>query len=264
MSPTPPAPNAEDFERVSTRAALAARAEPHAAAGIDPWVRWCLPATLSEAAIVCHDVALIPRAGRFRGFWVHPLAPTSSRPEPERMRLAFHALTELLPVGEVLRVSVPRAHADLAPEVLPVTVRGGGWDWMWTTGAPDAATAWPPSEQTGEYRLVELDDLDDAAELIAFTTEHNPRVWARIGTGTVAHWVGLRDQSGALVAIGGAQREDNGVAHLVGILTHRGLTGRGLGTRITREMTTWAIDDGGVSTLGVFADSLAAVRLYTG
>lgn len=256
VNPAHRATDADDLERVSTRAALAARAEPHDTAGTDPWVRWCLPGTLSGAAIVCHDVALIPRTGRFRGFWVHPLAPTSSRTEAQRMRLALHGLADLLPVGEDLRVSLPRAHAALAHGILPVRVRGGDWDWMWTATTPAGG-------QEGEQRLVELDDLDDAAELIAFTAEHNPRVWAQIGTGTVTHWIGLRDHEDELVAIGGAQREHSGAAHLVGILTHRGLTSQGLGTRITRELTTWAIADGGVSTLGVFSDSAAAIRLYT-
>lgn len=212
---------------------------------------------LNDPAIICADVALIPRTGRYRGFWVYPLAPTSSRSEHERFRQALRALNERLAVGDELRIALPRAHAALACEILPVRALGGDWDWMWTSTAP----AVPPHESAQES-LVKLDDLADAEELTAFTNRHNTRVWAQIGVGVMAYWLGLRSSAGELLAVGGAQREESGAAHLAGILTHRDHLGRGLGARITRALTQRAIADGGVSTLGVFTESAGAIRLY--
>lgn len=191
---------------------------------------------------------------------MRPLASTSRIAEQDRMRHALRALANLLPCGEERRVSLPQPYAAAAHEVLPNLTPGGDWEWMWTTTTPPATRR--NELRPNELRLVELDDRDDAEELIAFTREHNPRVWAQVGTGTLVHWIGLRNALGELVAIGGAQREASGVAHLAGILTHREKTRRGLGAHVTRALTTWALADGGASTLGVFSDSPGAVRLY--
>lgn len=246
-----------NLERVSTRDELAARAVPHLTVGADPWLRWCLPQTLPAPAVLCQGIALIPRVGRFAGFWLRPIDGVSNVPERDRVRAALTALRALLPAGEDVRLSLPQEHASLAHEILPVRVPGGDWEWMWTNSAPSLPAAGRSSDA-----LIDLDDRTDAAELRAFTTAHNPRVWAQIGTGALVHWVGVRDPSGELLAVGGAQREESGAPHLAGILTHQAHGGRGLGTRITGALTRWAIADSGVSTLGVFSNSATALRLY--
>ena len=87
-------------------------------------------------------------------------------------------------------------------------------------------------------------------------------MWTEIGTGRMKRWIGLRDASGALIAVGGAEWEDSDVPHLAGIVTAQARRGEGLGAVITAGLTRWSIEEHGVCTLGVFSDNTVALRLY--
>lgn len=240
-----------------------------ALSGGDPWVRWVVPDPLPGEVWVHEGVALVQRLGERPGFWVAPLSgmprpggggsvlgsEASGATERARVRAALVALRDggHLPRLGARAVSVPQEHAALAHEVLDLGA-GGEWEWMWTTMEPET--------DDRERDVIPLDDRRDAAELEDFTRAHNPRVWTQIGTGRVHHWVGLRDGAGRLVAIGGAEREATGVAHLAGIVTAREHRGTGLATVVSAALTRWAVAERGVCTLGVFSDNLAARRVY--
>lgn len=207
------------------------------------------------------DVALVQRLGRRTGFWVAPLradgphAAAAPPDESERVRAALIALREgghLVRLGAQV-VSVVQEHAGVAHDELALG-DGGDWEWMSITS--------PPPQDPREAGIVHLDDRADAAEMTAFTRSHNPRVWTEIGTGRVHRWMGLRDRSGALVAIGGAEKEDTGIPHLAGIVTATTHRGRGLGAVVSSALTRWALAHHGACTLGMFSDNDGARRLY--
>lgn len=239
-----------------------------ALAGDDPWVRWSLPDPLSGDALVHRGVAVVQRLGHRPGLWVAPLRPglpadalpggAELAEEGRRVAQALHLVLDqgLLEVWGALSASVPQEHAGVARGVLPLTDEGGDWEWMWTTTAPAA--------DPREARLVLLDDRRDAAELRTFAQTHNPRVWTSIGDGTVVRWVGVRDEHGELLAVGGAEPLASGVPHLSGILTATHARGRGWGWVVSAALTRWAVDRHAVSTLGMYSDNDPARRLYRG
>lgn len=231
--------------------------------GGDPWVRRAVPDPLEGEVWVHQDVALVERIGRRRGFWVAPLrggmgqltSPADLSEESGRVRAA---LTELRDGGHLARlssqsVSVVQEHGAVAHEVLDLA-DGGDWDWMWTATMPPVHPA--------EARIVVLDDSADAEELRTFSSTHNPRVWTEIGTGRVRHWLGIRDEEGRLLAVGGAEAESTGAPHLAGIVTHTGHRGEGLGTAVSAALTRWSLDNHGIATLGMFSDNSAARAVY--
>ncbi|WP_323791295.1 GNAT family N-acetyltransferase [Nocardioides sp.] len=229
-----------------------------AASANDPWVRWYLPDPFLGEVWVHDGVALVQRLRRRPGFWVAPLAGAPvSEPSSESARVRA-ALVALRDGGhfdrlEAASVSVVQGHAAVAHEVLDLA-EGGDWEWMWCAAAP------PRLPQ--EDQVVALDDTADAAELEAFTRAHNPRVWTEVGSGRVQQWRGLRDDSGALVAIGGAEVGDAGAPHLAGIVTAGAHRGQGYGSVVSAALTRWALEQHGVCTLGMFSDNHVARGVY--
>lgn len=250
----------------STVPCLVDRAGLLALAGDDPWVRWGLADPLRGQALVHDGVAVVQRLGERPGLWVAPLRPGLAdgevptggalAEEAARVAGALRLVREagLLETWDARAVSVPQEHATVARAGLPLTAEGGDWEWMWTGTAP----APEPREET----LVQLDDVEDAEELRTFAHTHNPRVWTRIGEGAVVRWVGARGADGALLAVGGAEREDSGVPHLAGILTATQARGQGWGRVVSAALTRWAVAGQGVCTLGMFSDNDTARRLY--
>lgn len=218
----------------------------------DPWVRWVVPPELPP---VWFDgqVAVIQRGGQRPGFWVTPLDRAEVAAEQLRPGLEWLAASGLLEQPGVTAVSGPLPHAALLESVLGLT-DGGDWEWMWTDTAPPV--------DPREADIVELDDRDDGPEIEAFSRANNPRVWTEIGTGRMQGWLGLREETGALIAVGGAEREATGVPHLAGIVTAVNRRREGLGSVISAALTRRAIAEDGVCTLGMFSDNDTARRVY--
>lgn len=223
------------------------------AIGDDPYLRWRSPARLDPPGWVGRHVVVLP--GR-RSHFVLP-APDAEVAEVEAMLDHLAAvLQEQARTGELEEagVSVPQRFAA-ARDARFRTLTGGDWDWMWTTTVT--------SPVPGEDRVVRLDDTRDAEEIGSFTHRHNPRVWTEVGTGQVHTWVGVRDDDGGLVAVGGAQSEPSGVSHLAGILTHPEHRGRGLARAVSAVLTREGVAEHGVCTLGMYSDNDPARAIYT-
>lgn len=225
-----------------------------ALSGNDPYVRWGQPDPLPGLVLASGDAVAVERLGRRRGFWVWPL-PSAAAPGDALEDM----LLSLRDEGHLQRqrtesLSVPQPYAARRAKLFEVGA-GGDWDWMWTTRRP--------APESGEDRLVELSDRDHADEILALARAHNPRNWTEPGTGRTELWLGLRDDAGELVAVGGMERLDSGVAHLAGIVTSARQRGRGLGRIISATLTRRAIEQDGVCTLGMYSDNVAARVVYT-
>lgn len=220
--------------------------------GRDPWVRWSLPARPAGEIWTDGRVLLVQRVGWRPGFWVCGLTGPPTAGEVREGLLWLRDGGHLVRTG-ARSVSVPQDHLSVAQDVLPLG-DGGDWEWMWTEQAPPA----DPREQA----LVELDDVEDAAEIECFSRSHNPRVWTDVGTGRVKRWLGLRGSDGRLVAVGGAEAEASGTPHLAGIVTAADRRREGLGSVISAGLTRTAIEQHGACTLGMFSDNDVARRVY--
>lgn len=242
------------MERLESRTELLTRS------GDDPWIRWGVPETAPDGEPLQfwthRGIALIQRAGERRGFWVVPLAESSDDGDrAERFTDALIALrdSDLLARVDARSLTVDAAHGSTAHQVFDLA-DGGNWEWMWTTTEPPMIAA--------EDRLIALDDTADADEINAFSAANNQRLWTTAGTGHVVHWSGVRDDDGALIAVGGSEREATGVPHLAGIVTHTGHRGLGLGGAVSTGLVRWALADSGVCTLGMYSDNAAARSVY--
>lgn len=235
------------MERITSRAELARLADG------DPWVRWVVPEQLPAQIWFDGHVAVIQRDGKRPGLWVTPLDRPDVPADRLRAALTWLVASGLLDEPDIVAVSAPQSHAALLESLLGLG-EGGDWEWMWTTT--------PPATDPREADIVELDDRADGSEIEAFSRRNNPRVWTEIGTGRMHGWLGLRDAAGALIAVGGAEREATGVPHLAGIVTAEDRRREGLGSVISAALTRRAIAEHGVCTLGMFSDNDTARRVY--
>ncbi len=150
------------------------------------------------------------------------------------------------------RVSVPVEAFPALQERLPVH-SPSTWEWMWTR------TAVPPLP--GEELLVRVGP-EHKAELTAFLEAHNPRTFGQPFARPAQLWTGIRDGSGALVAVGCSEANTAGVPHLAGITTAPEHRGRGLGSAVSAWLTREALGRAGVCTLGMYATNATARRVY--
>ncbi|RIK15403.1 MAG: hypothetical protein DCC50_08225 [Acidobacteria bacterium] len=134
----------------------------------------------------------------------------------------------------------------------------GRWDFLWTRELPD-----PPGPPAA-VAPVELDDVRHAEEIERFGRGHNPDFEGFPGRGLASLWLGARDRAGSLVAVGAVHDLASGIPHLAGIVVEPACRRSGLGRWLTAELTARAVREAGVSTLGVYSDNDAALRLYDG
>lgn len=246
--PDPALPGPDVLEPVPTLAqALAISAD-------DPWVRWSLPTDPPPRMWRGeHALAVERRGGRRHSLTIIPLPDA---PDPEaavEAVLARAVATDLIGELGVLGVSVPQPYLGALERQLPVH-GGGDWAWLWTQQSPMPLAA--------EARLLHLDDVADAAEILDLSTEHSPTAEGEPGTGQSEVWLGARDESGALIAAGAMQRLPSGVPYLAGIVVHTAHRGQGLGTAVTAALTGVGLDDAGVCALSMYSDNPAAARTY--
>lgn len=222
----------------------------------DPWVRWGTPVDppwrmwRTEHALVAER-----RGGRRHSLAVIPV-PTAPD-DHDAVGSAIDAAMQADLFGDLgtPSISVPQHVLGAATQRLSLG-DGGNWDWMWTVDQPRPLPA--------EAALVELDDTADADDLRGLAQNHSPTGEGDPGSGVSERWVGLRDESGDLIAAGSMQRLASGTPHLAGIVVHADHRGRGLGSAVTAALTRIGLADSGVCTLGMYSDNVAARRAYYG
>jgi len=148
--------------------------------------------------------------------------------------------------------TLPRdAHRLLPPD--PAIRWLDHWDFMWTASPPPRLPAEDRVDWLGEADHDAIDALLDTANP---SRTKSPRDgWAR-------RWAGLRDGSGALVAVGAVGATRGGQPHLASIGTRPDTRGQGLGAAVTAFLTRPALASDGVCTLRMYADNAVARRLY--
>lgn len=146
-------------------------------------------------------------------------------------------------------VSLPRAQEGLGGLLAEVH---GRWEWMCTTTVVAAAPV---------AGLVEVGE-DCREELVSLLQEHNPgtdgQPFARPGQ----RWVGVREDTGRLLAAGCCEPERSGAPVLSGITVAPTARGRGLARAVTAELTRRAVGEHGWCTLGMYSHNDRARRIY--
>jgi GNAT superfamily N-acetyltransferase len=155
--------------------------------------------------------------------------------------------------GGNLHLSVPRGLMPVALERLPLGSRGGEWDWLWTRDEPPTVP--------GEERVAPLHPRD-RDEMVTFLDLHSPRTHGQPFARPEQHWVGVRDDDGALVAVGGSEPCQSGTPTLAGIAVDLRRRGRGWGAAVTAHLARRAVREKGACALGMFADNDVARGLY--
>ncbi len=220
----------------------------------DPWVRW---ATSSQVLAVAgeHGWACVgpwrPQLAYWGGAAV--VCPGSDeRAESEALEI-LAAMAQEQGVA-VEWFSTHQGRGLQTPEGL-ATTGSGRWDFMWTRELPEA----PPVDGVD---LVELRDAEDAELIEEFGRHHNPTFEGYPGRGFATLWLAARDRAGELLGVGAVHELASGMPHLSGIVVDGAHRGRGVGRLLTAQLTRCAIEEAGVSTLGVYSDNEAATRLY--
>lgn len=153
------------------------------------------------------------------------------------------------------RVTLPRGTAELLPP--PLSVTPTDWELLWTSERPP--------RQPGQDRVHDLAVPPGSAaarEVAALLTDSSPRASVMPDDPAVRGWVGVRDDTGRLIACAADTTTAPGVGHLSSIATRPGLRGRGLGAAVTAELTCRLFDSCDVVTLGMYSDNDAARRMY--
>ncbi|WP_420119567.1 GNAT family N-acetyltransferase [Micromonospora sp.] len=147
-------------------------------------------------------------------------------------------------------LQLPRADRRLLVDRFAAT-RVDDWDFLWTTAAPP--------RQPGQERVVRLGRTDHPA-LVALIDDAFPTSSSRPQDPTVTGWYGIWEAD-RLVACG-ADRSRGDIGFLAGLTVARDRRGRGLGAALTAGMIRALLARYDHVALGVYADNLAALRLY--
>lgn len=220
----------------------------------DPWVRW---ATSSEVLAVAgeHGWACL---GPWRSRLAHwggtavVRRGTDERAETEALEILARMADEQ---GVTVEWFSTRPGRQLQPPPGLAATGSGHWDFMWTRDVPGAAPV-------KGVELGELHDLDDADLIEDFGRRHSPTFEGFPGRGYASLWLVARGPRGRLLGVGAVHELASGMPHLAGIVVDGAHRGRGIGRLLTAELTRRAIEEAGVSTLGVYSDNVPATRLY--
>ena len=118
----------------------------------------------------------------------------------------------------------------------------------------------PPPPQPGES-LVRNDVTE--AEVQAFLDRVNPHHSVRADDPSVELWAGVRDEAGAVTAVGALTRRRTGVGYLASIATDPAVRGTGRGSAITAHLTRRVFDAGeSQCTLAHYHPNESARRVY--
>ena len=165
-------------------------------------------------------------------------------------RLVEAVLSE---VGPAFRPLGDRALVEQVAQQVPALTYVGSFGWMDGTAAdigpaPASTAAWLP--RTAE------------PEVAALLQRHYPGSYAKPGIPGVRRWAGIRDDTGALVAVGADAWSAPTVGLVGGIAVRPAARGRGTGRRLVGFLLAEAVRGYGRAALMVDDDNDPALRLY--
>lgn len=155
------------------------------------------------------------------------------------------------PERRALSVSVPQ-HLEACLRERYRVLEGGDWEWFHTTTAP--------GELPSYDRVVALDDVARADEVVAFLAAHSPTADTEPGRGE--RWFAVEQPDGALAAVAAWGTTRAGAPHLSSVAVDTRLRGQGLGRTIVGAVTRRAVQEAGVCTLGMYSHNTVARALY--
>lgn len=169
--------------------------------------------------------------------------------------LVRHALAE---AGPSYR---PLGDAALIEQVVaaaPELAVAGHFSWM------AAEKLAPPRHEAADQDGVVVSWLaeDAAPEITGLLAEANPGSYAVPGLPYVRRWAGVRDGSGALLAVAADAWSAPTVGLLAGVATAVRARGRGLGERVCRFVASALLAEHGRAALMVDDWNLAALAVY--
>lgn len=178
--------------------------------------------------------------------------------------LVRHALAE---TGPSYRPLGDAALIDQVVEAMPELEPAVGFSWMGTEKlAPPRqdATGQEAMGREGTGREGTASWLADSAapEVAALLATANPGSYAVPGLPRVRRWAGVRDGSGALLAVAADAWSAPTVGLLAGVATAAPARGRGLGERVCRFVATALLAEHGRAALMVDDWNRAAVVVY--
>ncbi len=117
----------------------------------------------------------------------------------------------------------------------------------------------PLPEIDGDDAIVTLGETD-ADDMLALATLTEPGPFRR-DSRLMGHFVGVR-RDGRLAAMAGERFQPPGFVELSGVCTHPDFGGRGLGTRLSTDVTRAILDRGKTPFLHSWKDNAGAIALY--
>ena len=219
------------------------------ATGDSAFIRYDIPSPLEGTGYAVGAAVALPRRTHTRRIGMLVMGPPA-----DVERLIGAMLTNDLVPPDLRAVTVERRALDAVAAQLPLA-DGNEWEWRYAAQAPSAVAA--------ESRLVALDE-GDLGQIRALLDVGNPSTDSRPFERPDQEWVGVRDDTGRLVACGVREPNVAGWPMLFGITVHPDERGTGLGLAVTAHLTREAVRERGVCTLGMYSHNHVARRLYRG
>lgn len=169
--------------------------------------------------------------------------------EPTRVADLLGQVAHLLP--EHCDISVPRPAAPLLGRAVRQASRTD-WDFRWTAHRP------PRGPVDDAVRVLEPEEYPEVSALLE---RANPTASALPEHPWVRQWVGIRDDTGLLVAVA-ADTSHHDIGHISSVATDPDARGRGFGAAVTAYLTRLHVEEFGVASLGFYVDNAPARRLY--
>jgi ribosomal protein S18 acetylase RimI-like enzyme len=180
-------------------------------------------------------------------------------------------LTVLGRPGAGAEALVRHALAELPTPPLGLSApRGTDLDWLeladrelWDFMVFDEASG-PLRAQPGEERVVGMAPGPETdAEMAGFLKLANPTHSAKPGWDAIRRWASVRDDDGALLAVGAYCVRNGGNGYLASIGTLPAARGQGLGLAVIAWLTQQSLNDGNpFCSLGHYSPNEPARRLY--
>ena len=133
-----------------------------------------------------------------------------------------------------------------------------GWEELFRLPSVQmVATSVEPATAAGA-QLLGPDDVDDMLELVGRT---HPGPFER-RTIELGDYLGVRDETGSLIAMAGMRMHLPGYTELSAVCTDEAARGRGLASALVRELVGRILDRGETPMLHVVSTNVGAIRVY--